>query len=213
MWQNLETVAALVVSHHLDEAQAARFDEFYEKHLRGGSRLFYSKMEETTVAGRPLFMDERERNLRDGFSLVFRSRESEMVLDWWVGRHVLYLDISVPANMTDVSIFRHSELPSQKVHQTRMEMVAGQVEALQGAFHDDVTLILLSGCPSEKMLKLASEGLPMQEIYERLAEEEEGYSPPSHISAAALRGKLEEELQSWYVVPADEDFQDTARDG
>ena len=76
-----------------------------------------------------------------------------------------------------------------------------------------MTLILLSGCPSEKMLKLASEGLPMQEIYERLAEEEEGYSPPSHISAAALRGKLEEELQSWYVVPADEDFQDTARDG
>ena len=35
MWQNLETVAAMVVSHHLDEAQAARFDEFYEKNLRG----------------------------------------------------------------------------------------------------------------------------------------------------------------------------------
>ena len=203
MWQNLETVAAMVVSHHLDEAQAARFDEFYEKNLRGKSRLFYSKMEETTVAGRPLFMEERERNLHDGFSLVFRTRESEMVLDWWVGRHVLFLDISVPANMTDVSIFRHSELSGLKVHQTRMEMASGQVEALQRVFHDDVTLILLSDCPSEKILKLASEGMTMQEINERLAEEEESYAPPPRIAAAALRGMAEEELQSWYLVPQD----------
>ncbi len=211
MWQKLETVVAMAVNHHLDVAQAAQFEEFYEKNLRGRSKLFFSKIEETTVAGRPLDMDERQRNLQDGFSLVFRSRESEMVLDWWVGRHVLYLDISVPAHMTDVSIFRHSELPGLKVHQTRMETAAAQVEALQGAFHDDVTLIVLSDCPDERMRQLAAEGLDMQEIDARL--EEEGYSPPPRTSAAALRDMAEEALQSWYVVPAADDFQDTARDG
>ena len=211
MWQNLETVMALVVNHHLDEAQAAQFEEFYEKNLRGTSKLFFSKMEETTVAGRPLFTDERERNLHDGFSLVFRTRESEMVLDWWVGRRVLYLDISVPSNKTDISIFRHSELPGMKVHQTRMDMVTTQAQALLNAFHDDVTLILLDDCPDEKLHQLVGEGLDMQAIYARL--EEEGEELPPHTSLAALRETPEEELQSWYVVPAQEDFQDTSRDG
>ena len=196
MWQLLETVVALVTNHHLDAAQAAQFEEFYDKNLRG-SKLFYSKMEETTIAGRPLDMADRLANLRDGYCIVFRTREAELVLDWWVGRHTLYLSVSAPSNKTDISIFRHSELGEDSLHQVRMDMAVAQAQALHGTFHDDVLLIARSDCPYEGVSLQVAEGFALQDILAHFAEE---YPAPQRISFEALRSTPEGELRSWYLV-------------
>lgn len=201
MWQLLETVVALAVNHHMDGAQAAQFEDFYDNNLRGKSKLFYSKMEETTVQGKPMDMADRMANLRDGFSVVYRTHEREQVLDWWVGRKALWLNTSVPSNMTDISIFRHSELGADdKLHRLRMEVAAAQAEMLMGVFHDEVLLVVRSDCPEERVSQLVSEGLPLQEILADIADE---FPAPQRITPEALRATPEAELQSWYIMAPD----------
>lgn len=197
MWHLLETVMALVINHHLDAAQASQFEEFYDKNLRGSSKLFFSKMEETTIAGKTLDMVDRLANLRDGYCVVYRTREAELVLDWWVGRSALYLSISAPSNMTEISIFRHSELGGDRLHMVRMDMAVAQAQALQKVFGDEVLLIARSECPYEGVMQQVAEGLNVQEILKHFADE---HPAPQHIVAEALRDVEEDELQSWYLV-------------
>lgn len=202
MWQLLETVLALAVNHHLDGAQASQFEEFYDARLRGKNKLLYSRMEETTVQGKPLDMVDRMANLRDGFSVVFRTHEREQVLDWWVGRNALWLSIQVPANMTDISIFRHSELGGDdKLHRLRMTIAAEQAEAMMGVFGDEVLLIMRSNCPEERISQLVSEGLSVQEVLAQIDEDE--FPVPQRITPAALRTLAEADMQSWYIVGRD----------
>ena len=176
-------IVAVAFDHNLREDEIIQFENFYCAKMLDGS-IFVEGLEEKTVVGRKLNLQERREFFLDNYPLEFVSRGNPSCY-YSIGKKSIYLAVLC------------KDINQAYFKEHRVDFTCALIEQLANIFHSEILIIFCEKAyPAGWVLEYISEGLGIADILNLFRDE---YDLPTSIDAASALYSLNDCLRDWYM--------------